>query len=177
MLLPILLALAVILLLASAIVAGRPDETVITRTATFAAPAETVFAHVNDLRLWQDWSPWAKLDPGAQNAFEGPACGVGSALSWSGNNKVGAGRMAITGAVANESIQFQLDFVRPFRASNTAAFTFRPVGAGTEVSWRMSGKSNFFFKVFGLFVDCEAMVGKDFEKGLANLRARVEKTA
>ncbi len=34
----------------------------------------------------------------------------------------------------------------------------------------MSGKYNLFTKIFSLFVNMDKMIGKDFEKGLAQLR-------
>ena len=62
---------------------------------TIAAPADAVFAQVNDLHKWDAWSPWAKLDPAAKIAFDGPDAGQGAAMSWSGNDKVGEGKMTI----------------------------------------------------------------------------------
>ncbi len=172
--LPILLALAVVVILLIVFVAGQPDEFKLVRETKISVPREKIFPHVNDLRAWEAWSPWAKLDPNAKNSFEGPAAGIGAAMSWSGNKKIGEGRMTITESCANELIGFRLDFVRPFKATNTAEFVFRPEGNQTRVTWSMSGKSNFFFKIFGLLMNCEKMAGKDFEKGLASLRAVVE---
>lgn len=172
--LPILLALAIVVILLIVFVAGQPDEFKLVRVANISAPREKIFPHVNDLRAWEAWSPWAKLDPNAKNSFEGPASGVGTAMSWSGNKKVGEGRMTITASQANELIGFRLDFVRPFKATNTAEFAFRAEGNQTRVTWSMAGKSNFFFKIFGLLMNCEQMAGKDFERGLVNLKAVVE---
>ena len=172
--LPILLALAFIVLLILVVIAGQPDEFTVTRSATIAAPPEKIFPHVNDLHQWEAWSPWAKLDPNAKNSFAGAASGAGAVMSWSGNKKIGEGRMTITGSQANEWIRFQLEFVRPFKATNTAEFAFQSAGNQTSVTWSMSGKSNFFFKVFGLFMNCDKMAGNDFEKGLAAMKAMVE---
>lgn len=173
--LPILLALFFIALLIIVVIAGRPDEFRVTRTATISAPPEKVFARVNDLRSWEAWSPWAKLDPNAKNTYEGPASGTGSSMVWSGNNKVGEGRMAITESRPNELIRFKLEFLRPFKATNMAEFTFRAEGGQTAVTWSMFGKNNFAGKIFSLFMNCDDMVGKNFDKGLANLKADVEK--
>ncbi len=172
--LPILLALAIVVILLIVFVAGQPDEFKLVREAKISAPREKIFPHVNDLRAWEAWSPWAKLDPNAKNSFEGPASGVGAAMAWSGNNKIGEGRMTITESLGNELVGFRLDFVRPFKATNTAEFVFRPEGHQTRVTWSMAGKSNFFFKIFGLLMNCEQLAGKDFERGLANLKAVVE---
>lgn len=171
---PILLALVLVAILLLVVIAGQPDEFKLVREAKISAPREKIFPHVNDLRAWEAWSPWAKLDPNAKNSFEGPASGVGAAMAWSGNKKVGEGRLTITESQANELIGFRLDFVRPFKATNTAEFAFRAEGNQTRVTWSMAGQSNFFFKIFGLLVNCEQMAGKDFEKGLASLKAVAE---
>ena len=94
---PILLALAFIAILLIVVITGQPDEFKVVRSATISAPPERVFPHVNDFHKWEAWSPWAKLDPNAKNSFAGAASGTGAAMSWSGNKKIGEGRMTITG--------------------------------------------------------------------------------
>jgi hypothetical protein len=71
-------------------------------------------------------------------------------------------------------IRLRLEFLKPFKATNVAEFTFLPDGNKTDVRWSMSGRNNFFFKAFGLFVDCDKLVGKDFEKGLAAMKSAAE---
>ncbi len=173
----ILIAIPIIIVGFLIVVAMQPSDFRITRSATIAAPREVVFAQVNDLHAWDAWSPWAKLDPEAKNSFEGPPSGVGAAMSWSGNNKVGEGRMAITESRLHELIRFKLDFLKPFKASNTAEFGFKPEGDKTLVSWSMSGKNNFMFKAVGLFMNCDKMVGDQFEQGLASLNLAVRTAA
>jgi len=175
--LPILLGAAFIAMLFFVVIAGRPDEFTVSRSATMATPLERVFPHVEDLHKWEAWSPWAKLDPEARSSFQGAASGEGAAMSWSGNRKIGEGRMTITQSQENEWIRLRLEFIKPFRATNTAEFTFKPKGNQTLVTWSMSGKNSFFFKVFGLFMDCDKMAGRDFEKGLAAMKAVVEAAA
>jgi hypothetical protein len=172
--LPVLFALAIVGILLFVIIAGQPDEFVVTRTGKIAAPPEKVFVHVNELKEWDAWSPWAKLDPNAKNTFAGPAAGAGAAMTWSGNNKVGEGTMTITDSAPSSLIQLRLEFLRPFKATNTVEFTFAPRGQQTLVTWSMAGKNNFPGRIFGLFVNCEQMCGKDFEKGLASLKSVVE---
>jgi hypothetical protein len=172
---PILLALALIVFLFIIVIAGRPDEFVVFRMKMISAPPEKVFPHVNELKKWEDWSPWAKIDPNAKSTFEGPAAGVGSSMAWDGNKKVGAGKMTITESEPSSLVGIRLEFLRPFQATNAAEFNFVPESAQTLVTWRMTGKNNFFFKVFSLLMNCDDMVGKDFEKGLASLKAVVEK--
>src|SRR4051812_15842298 len=106
-----ILLIVVILIAAFVIVVERqPKDFHIARSITIAAPAATVFAQVNDLHNFQNWSPWAKLDPNAKATFSGPATGVGSAFSWDGNSNVGAGTMTNIASQPDELVKFRLDF-------------------------------------------------------------------
>jgi uncharacterized protein YndB with AHSA1/START domain len=172
--LPVFFALAIIGLLLLVIIAGRPDDFTVVRSTTIAAPPATVFEQVNDFHQWDHWSPWAKLDPACKNTFEGAPAGKGAGFAWDGNKKVGAGQMAITESQPVNLIRINLEFLRPFKATNTTEFTFKSEGNGTLVTWRMFGKNNFMSKAFGLFVNCDQMVGKDFEKGLAQMKSVTE---
>lgn len=174
MLKKILLALALILVVFVIVVALQPANFRVTRSATFNAPAETVFAQVNDFHKWDVWSPWAKLDPNAKNSFDGPASGVGAIMAWAGNKDVGEGRMTLTASRTNELIGIRLEFIKPFAMVNTAEFAFKPEAGKTTVTWSMTGEKNFISKAFGLFVDCDKMIGGDFEKGLAQMKSVVE---
>jgi len=165
----ILIALAALVVVFTVFIALRPSDFLVTRSATVAAPPEVVFPHVNDLHNWEAWSPWLELDPNPKKTYSGPAVGVGAAFAWDGNNKVGAGSMTITESRPYELIHFRLDFLRPFKGTNTAEFTFKPESAQTKVTWSMSGKLNFVTKIFHLFINCDNMVGRQFEKGLAQL--------
>lgn len=174
MLTPILIGIAVVVVVFLVVVATRPDDFRVSRSAVIAAPPATVFEQVNDFHKWDDWSPWAKLDPTCKNTFDGAPAGPGAKFAWDGNNKVGAGRMTITESKSPELIRINLEFLRPFKATNTTEFSFKPNGSGTDVTWNMFGKNNFMSKAFGLFVNCDKMVGKDFEKGLASLKTVAE---
>ncbi len=176
MLKKILIILAAVIVILCVVISMRPADFRVARSATIAAPAGAVFAQVNDLHKWQDWSPWAKRDPNAKNSYEGPASGVGAAFLWSGNSEVGEGKMTILESRPNEKVVFRLDFERPFKATSNAEFTFTEKDGQTEVTWVMTGKNNFIGKAISLFMDCDKMVGGDFEKGLAQLDAAVKAT-
>ena len=133
MLIKVLVGVAAVVVLVVAvlavIVAMRPSEFRIERSATIAAPASAVFAQVNDFHNWEPWSPWAKLDPSAKSSFEGAAAGKGAEFAWAGNRKVGEGRMTITESRPSELVRIKLEFLKPFAATNTAEFTFEPEGS------------------------------------------------
>lgn len=172
--LPIFLALAFIAVFFIVVIAGQPDEFKVSRSLKISVSPETVFPHVNDLHAWKPWSPWVPMDPNAKSTFSGPDSGVGAAMRWEGNNKVGVGSMTITDSQPCSRICFRLDFEKPMAATNTAEWTFLPLGTDTQVTWSMSGKNTLVGKIFGLFINCERMVGCQFEKGLANLKSVVQ---
>ena len=169
-----LIALAVIIVVFLIIVATRPADFRVTRSATIAAPPSVVFAQVNDFHKWEAWSPWAKIDPAMKQTYEGPSAGKGAVYSWAGNKEVGEGRMTITESRPSELIVIKLEFFKPFAALNTTEFTFQPEGNQTLVTWVMTGKNNFMAKAMCLFMNMEKMVGGDFEKGLASMKAVAE---
>ena len=172
----ILFAVAVIVVLLIVVIARQPDEFRVTRKVGVLAPPAVVFAHVNDLHKWQAWSPWEKLDPALKRTFDGPSAGTGAIYRWAGNNKAGEGSMTITESYPGELIRFRLEFLKPFKATNTAEFTFKPGGGQTVVTWSMYGRKNFASKAFGIFMNMDKLVGSDFEKGLAAMKSVVEDT-
>jgi hypothetical protein len=177
MLVPILIALAALVVVFVVLVALRPSAFCISRSATISAPAPAVFAQVNDFHKWDAWSPWAKIDPAMKQTYEGAPAGTGAIYSWEGNNNVGSGRMTLTESRPNERIQIKLEFLRPFKATNSAEFTFKDQSNQTVITWSMSGRHNFVMKAFGLFMSMDKMVGGQFEKGLATMKSVVEGTA
>src|SRR5712692_4336131 len=119
-------------------------------------------------------APMGENDPAMKQICEGAAAGTGAIYSWVGDKKVGEGRMTLTESQPSDLIRIKLEFVRPFKATNTSEFTFKPEGNQTAVTWSMSGRNNFMFKAFGLFMNMDKMVGGDFEKGLASMKSVVE---
>lgn len=155
--------------------ATRPDMFRVQRTATIKAPPEKIFALINDLRSWSQWSPYEKKDPAMKRTFSGTASGKGAVYEWDGDNNVGKGRMEITEATPPGKILIKLDFIKPFEGHNTAEFTMEPRSDGTVVTWAMYGPASFMMKVMGLFMNMDNMIGNDFAAGLANLKAAAEK--
>jgi hypothetical protein len=173
----ILLILALIVVVLVAVVARRPSEFRIERTTVIAAPAAAIFAQVNDFHRWGAWNPWGKLDPEMKQTYTGPPWGVGAAYAWTGNRHVGEGRMTITESRPNELIRVRLEFLKPFANTATAEFTFRPQGNDTAVTWSMTGTNNFMAKAFHLVMNMDRMIGGQFDKGLADMKAAVESSS
>lgn len=173
----ILIGIAVIIVVFLVVVAMQPADFRITRSTTIAAPADVVFAQVNDFHKWDAWSPWAKLDPAMKQTYEGTPAGVGAIYSWVGNQDVGEGRMTITQSRPGELVGIKLEFLKPFAQVNNTEFALKPDGNQTVVTWSMNGTNNFMAKGFGLFMNLDKMVGGDFEKGLAQMKLAAEAAA
>jgi hypothetical protein len=154
----------------------KPADYRVERSAVIKATPADVYGHVNDFEKWQAWSPWAKRDPGAKIAFEGPTSGPGAIMRWDGNDQVGRGAMAITEARPPEALRIRLDFVRPFEGTSETAFTFAPDADGTRVTWSLAGTQGFGERLIStiLGLDMDVMIGGDYETGLANLKAVAE---
>ena len=173
-----ILALVVALLIAGVLVlaALKPATFSVQRAATIEAPPEKIFAVLNDFRRWPEWSPWEKLDPQMKRTLGGAPAGQGATYAWEGNGKAGAGRMEIVEAVPAKKVGIQLDFIKPFEGHNVTDFTLAPQPDGTtRVNWEMHGPAPFVSKLMQVFVSMDRVIGKDFDEGLANLKALVEK--
>lgn len=154
--------------------ATRPDTFHIQRSAVIKAPAEKIFALINDFNGWRSWSPWEKLDPALKRVFSGSAQGTGARYGWDGNSKVGQGEMEILETTPPSRIVIKLDFHKPFEAHNFAEFTLTPRGEYTSVTWAMYGPQPFVTKLMSVFCSMDRMVGPQFEAGLAGLTKLTE---
>lgn len=170
----ILIALGLVVVVLVVVVALQPADFRVARSATMSAPAPVVFSQVNDLHKWEAWNPWQKKDPAMKLIFAGPPAGPGASYSWAGNNEVGEGRLTITESRQSDMVRIKLEFMKPFAATNTAEFTFKPEGDRTAVTWSMEGRNNFFAKALHLVMNMDKMVGGEFEKGLADMKSVVE---
>jgi hypothetical protein len=174
MLIKIAMALVVIAIVLGGVIAMQPSEFRLVRTATIAASAPAVFTQVNDFHNWEAWSPWAKLDPNMKETYAGAPAGTGAIYSWVGDRNVGEGRMTLMESRPNDLITIKLEFMKPFAGTNTAQFTFKPVGDQTVVTWSMDGQLNFITKAFHLVMSMDKMVGGQFEEGLARMKSVAE---
>ena len=152
-----------------------PARVVVTRSTEIAAPPDKVFAIVGDLRRFNEFSPWADLDPNIKYTFEGPESGVGQKMNWTSDNAdVGSGSQTITRYEPPNFLETQLDF--GMRGRPVASFDLVPSTAGTNVTWTFkSDLDGIPAKWFGLMFD--RWIGADYEKGLAKLKAVAEKPA
>jgi hypothetical protein len=149
--------------------AGK-DTYEVVREAHIEAPSAVIHDLIVDFHEWTRWSPWEDLDPDLQRTYSGADHGLGAVYEWRGNRKAGQGRMEVTGDEPLE-VTVAVTFLKPFKSSSTAIFVLTPAGSGTDVTWRMVGPKTLATKVMGIFTSMDRMIGPDFEKGLARLKA------
>jgi len=171
----ILIGLAAILILAVVVGLFLPAKTHVERSATIAAPPATVFAAVNSFKDFNSWSPWYEMDPKAEYKLEGPESGVGAKTSWK-SEKLGSGSQTITASEPDKKVTVALDFGDMGLA--TATYTLTPDGTGTKLTWGLDTEHgwNLAERYMGFFL-FDGFVGKDYERGLAKLKAKLEGAA
>lgn len=154
-----------------------PDKVRVERSALIAAPRETVFALVGDFNRWNEWSPWADIDPDTKYSISGS--GVGQRMEWSSKNeKVGSGSQVIAEYDPPQRVKTELDFGE--MSGGVATMTLDEADGGTRVVWTMETRMREGVPLIwrpmatymGFFM--EGMVGKDYEKGLARLKVAAE---
>jgi uncharacterized protein YndB with AHSA1/START domain len=150
------------------------DTYTVERSTTVAADPQRVYDQLIDFHKWMNWSPWEDLDPTQQRTYSGADSGPGAMYAWSGNRKVGRGSMEILDATPTSDVRVAVNFEKPFKSENVTEFALRPEGSGTHVTWTMTGAQSTVTKLMGVFSSMDKMIGKDFEKGLARLKAVVE---
>lgn len=155
--------------------ASKPDAFHVQRSTNIQTPPEKIFPLINDFRHQASWSPWEKMDPAMKRNLSGASSGKGAVYEWDGNSQVGKGRIEITDSIPPSKVTMKLDTTSPFEAHNTVEFTLNPTGNSTQVTWAIDGRQPYVGKVMSLFMDCDKMIGKNFEAGLASMKTLAEK--
>lgn len=147
------------------------------RSIVINKPKSEVFKFVKLLRNQDFFSVWAQKDPGMKKEFRGIDGAVGFVSAWESEMKdVGKGEQEIKNIVAEERIDYELRFIKPFEATNQATISFEAVSDGqTKVTWGFSGRMNYPLNLFLLLRDMDGMLGKDLADGLTSLKAILEK--
>jgi uncharacterized protein YndB with AHSA1/START domain len=168
----LLIVIAAVLIYAATL----PDTFRVERSASIKAPPAKIFPLINDVQAWKGWSPFENKDPAMKRAFSGPPSGKGAIYEWEGNREIGKGKMEIVESVPPSKVVFDLHFIEPFEGHSKAEFTLVPQGDSTNVTWAMHGPNTYIGKVIGVFCNMDEMIGREFETGLASLKAAAEKT-
>jgi len=165
-------AIGIVLIVA----ATRPDTFEVRRVASIDAAPERIFPLINDLHAFNTWNPYEKKDPQIKGAYGGAPNGKGATYAFQGND-VGSGRIEIIESKPVSKVTMTLLMLEPFEVSNVVEFTLQRRGETTDVTWAMRGRVPYVAKIVHVFVDVDAMVGRDFEAGLEALKSISERRA
>ncbi|MBC2839470.1 SRPBCC family protein [Robiginitalea sp. SC105] len=167
--------LAAILVLLIALYLIAPARYDVSRSIRIDRPPGEVFEYLKYLKNQDEWSPWSRRDPDMKKDFRGTDGTVGAVSSWEGNKEVGAGEQELTRIEEGTRIESQLRFLKPWKSTSDAYLEVEPApGDGSKVRWGFSGQSGFPMRLMMLVISMDKMVGKDFEEGLASLKAKLE---
>jgi effector-binding domain-containing protein len=166
-----ILALVLIFLIAAGI---APSENHLSRSIVIDAPMEAVRQNVVTFENMLKWSPWADLDTNQTVTIENDGQ-IGAIYTWDGaDSLVGAGEQTILD-ITDDKVVTHLHFTRPWESEADATTTLKEVDEGVEVTWSYDDHVDYPMNIMNLFFDMDAMLGPDFEKGMARLKELVEK--
>lgn len=155
---------------------SRPHTFRIERSTRIEAPPEAIYGYMADFHRLPAWLPYEQKDPDMQRRYSGTPAGAGAVYDFAGDSSVGTGRMEIIELTPPTRVRMSLEMHKPMHARNLIEFGLRADGGATVVSWSMEGRNPFIARLLGIFIDMDRMIGKDFEQGLANLKAVVEQS-
>lgn len=151
-----------------------PYDKHIERQIIINAPAAKVFAYANDFHKFNEWSPWAGLDASTRYTYSGAEKGVGAEMQWAGDHEyVGRGTQIILESEPDRYVKTKVEFALMEPASTT--FTLVENNGQTSVIWGFDiYMSNTIFRFSGYIFDSWGWVGDTYERGLLDLKKRVE---
>lgn len=151
-----------------------PNFYKVERSITIDHAQEDVYAYLVNLETSKEWSPWAEIEPTAEFTTQGTPGVVGSSLEWQGK-EIGSGKQILTVLEEPNYIEYKMEFNEPVKSEATAYFRLTEGNPGVNVVWGIKASDlRPIQRVMALFVD--SMMGSQFEKGLANLKGRLEKS-
>jgi len=176
------LALSTVALLIAA-VAGllglaltKPDTYQVQREIEIAAAPAIIFENLQSFRQWAQWSPWERPAPDVKKTYAGPPSGTGASYAWEGKD-IGSGKLIITDSTAPQKLAIRLELVKPAQETNHMTFELTPLPAATRVRWSMTGPTRFAAKLLSVFTNTDALIGRDLDAGLAQLKTLSESNA
>lgn len=152
-----------------------PNKFRVSRSTSIKASREKIFALINDMKSFNQWNPFAKVDPTTKTVYRGAASGPSAAFDWEGTGKAGKGSLEIVEVTAPATVTMKLDIVKPMEGHNTVVFALQTNGDATEVSWTMTGPHPYLNRIFGTIFNMDKMIGGTFESGLADLKRIAER--
>ena len=152
-----------------------PNDFRLSRSTSIKAPREKVFTLISDMKSFNQWNPFAKMDPNTKTVYRGPVGGPGAAFDWEGTGKAGKGCLEIVEVNPPATVAMKLDILKPMEGHNKVVFALQTNGDATGVSWTMTGPYPYLNRIFGTIFNVDKMIGGTFDSGLADLKRIAER--
>ncbi len=169
----LLMGLAVLLVVFLIVGMMLPERLQVERSIVIRADASKVYPYISNFRLFNQWSPWAKIDPDVKHTYEGPEQGQGAIMHWrSEHTEVGKGSQKIVEAEPNRHIKIVLAFGGMGKAY--ANYNLQADQESTTVTWAFDMRFGYNIpgRIMGLFIGDQ--IGASYDKGLVDLKRLVE---
>ncbi|MDQ6473071.1 SRPBCC family protein [Flavobacterium sp. LHD-80] len=172
----ILIALILIIAIVLIAAAIMPKDYAVEREITINKPVDSVFNYVRSLKNQNEFSVWANLDPKMKSTYTGTDGAVGSISAWESEVKdVGVGEQEITKITEGKRIDFALRFKEPMNDTAVGFMSTESVAENqTKVKWGISGVMPYPMNIMLPMMKMDQMIGKDLQKGLENLKNKLE---
>jgi len=171
--------LGIVILIALLLIIGifTKKEYTVERSIVINKPKQEVFDYIKSLKNQNNFSVWARMDPGMKKEYHGTDGTVGFVSTWDSEKKdVGKGEQEITKIDEGNRIDFALRFIKPMEGNATAYMTTETAGENqTTTKWAFEGKMGYPMNTLLLFMNMDKMLGPDLEQGLANLKEIMDK--
>jgi hypothetical protein len=149
-----------------------PTDYDVTRSRRADASCEAAFGVVEDLETYARWMPWMEKDPTVKMVIGEPKKGEGARYRWT-SEKTGSGSYLIRMTEPHSRIEAEIDFGE--MGKSEVYFLFEGDGAVCDVTWGFRGEGQGPRPLAGWFATLmDAMVGRDFERGLAQIASLAE---
>ncbi|KQO28400.1 polyketide cyclase [Flavobacterium sp. Leaf82] len=153
-----------------------PKTYSIEREITINKSVDSVFNYVKYLKNQNEFSVWANIDPKMKSTYKGTDGNVGSISAWESDVKeVGVGEQEITKIIDNKRIDFALRFKKPMEDTADGFMSTEAVTANqTKVKWGINGVIPYPMNIMLPMMKLDQMIGNDLQKGLENLKNKME---
>lgn len=153
-----------------------PTRQQLERYITVNAPAEKVYEYLSKFENFNKWSAWNRHDSSLVNTITGVDGTLGAVNSWKGDpDQSGQGQMKITSLEINQEIEHEIKFLSPREMSAKSEFDLHESNGQTKVTWKFELRTPRPWNIFNIMSSMDRKMGKDFEDGLRNMKADIEK--
>ncbi len=153
-----------------------PVKQRIKRSVTINAPVAQVYQLLSKLGNFNKWAVWNLHDSSMKNTISGTDGEVGAINSWVGDPAVsGEGKIEIIKLESNKKIECSITFIKPKKINAESDFGLEDINGQTKLTWQFDMMTPRPWNIFNLFSSLDSKMGKDFDEGLANLKALIEK--